>query len=108
MILALALLGAVALAAPTTTLVTGEERIVPERAQYWVCTVEAMPEGLGTDFVAVNEIQLCAAPEWGHVFSDRLLGARGLHETVFLGSDTIRPLLKQLVPEAEVITRPRF
>jgi hypothetical protein len=62
-------------------LVTGEERIVPPRAQYWVCTVEAMPEGMGADFVAVDEIQLCADPERGHVFTDRLLRARGLHET---------------------------
>jgi ATP-dependent RNA helicase SUPV3L1/SUV3 len=71
-------------------LVTGEERIVPERTQYWVCTVEAMPDGMGTDFLAVDEIQLCADPERGHVFTDRLLRARGLHETLFLGSDTMR------------------
>ena len=71
-------------------LVTGEERIVPPRTQYWVCTVEAMPEGMGTDFLAVDEIQLCADPERGHVFTDRLLRARGTHETLFLGSDTMR------------------
>ncbi|MBU0643823.1 MAG: disulfide oxidoreductase, partial [Alphaproteobacteria bacterium] len=59
-------------------LVTGEERIVPARAQYWVCTVEAMPTGMGADFLAVDEIQLCADPERGHVFTDRLLNARGL------------------------------
>jgi ATP-dependent RNA helicase SUPV3L1/SUV3 len=58
-------------------LVTGEERIVPARAQYWVCTVEAMPLGNGADFLAVDEIQLCADPERGHVFTDRLLHARG-------------------------------
>src|SRR6056297_1467382 len=66
-------------------LVTGEERIVPERTQYWVCTVEAMPTDIGADFLAVDEIQLCADPERGHVFTDRLLHARGLHETLFLG-----------------------
>ena len=66
-------------------LVTGEERIVPDRTQYWVCTVEAMPLEIGADFVAVDEIQLCADPERGHVFTDRLLRARGLHETLFLG-----------------------
>ncbi len=66
-------------------LVTGEERIVPPRAQYWVCTVEAMPEGMGCDFVGIDEIQLCADPERGHVFTDRLLRMRGLHETLFHG-----------------------
>ncbi|MBU1827280.1 MAG: disulfide oxidoreductase, partial [Alphaproteobacteria bacterium] len=70
-------------------LVTGEERIVPARAQYWVCTVEAMPTGMGADFLAVDEIQLCADPERGHVFTDRLLNARGLHETLFMGSDSM-------------------
>lgn len=64
-------------------LVTGEERIVPPRAQYWVCTVEAMPEGMGADFVAIDEIQLCADPERGHVFTDRLLRSRGTNETLF-------------------------
>ena len=59
-------------------LVTGEERIVGARAQYWVCTVEAMPTDIGCDFLAVDEIQLCADPERGHVFTDRLLNARGL------------------------------
>ena len=85
-------------------LVTGEERIVPPRTQYWVCTVEAMPEGMGADFVAIDEIQLCADPERGHVFTDRLLRARGLHETVFLGADTMRGTIAQLVPGVEFIT----
>ncbi|MGV6812911.1 MAG: helicase-related protein [Brevirhabdus sp.] len=89
-------------------LVTGEERIVPERVKYWVCTVEAMPEGLGADFVAIDEIQLCADPERGHVFTDRLLRARGLKETVFLGSDTMRGAIKALVPRAEFMSRDRF
>ncbi|MEM6478296.1 MAG: disulfide oxidoreductase, partial [Pseudomonadota bacterium] len=71
-------------------LVTGEERIVPDRTQFWVSTVEAMPEGLGCDFVAVDEIQMCADPERGHVFTDRLLHARGTHETLFMGADTMR------------------
>ncbi|WP_372611001.1 helicase-related protein [Aquicoccus sp.] len=89
-------------------LVTGEERIVPERAQYWVCTVEAMPEGMGTDFVAVDEIQLCADPERGHVFTDRLLRARGQHETIFMGSDTMRGPIRALVPGAEFVARERM
>ena len=83
-------------------LITGEERIVPERAQYWVCTVEAMPEGLGCDFVCIDEIQLCADPERGHVFTDRLLRMRGLRETLFLGAGTMRGAIAALVPEAEI------
>jgi ATP-dependent RNA helicase SUPV3L1/SUV3 len=89
-------------------LVTGEERIVPERTQYWVATVEAMPEGLGPDFLAVDEIQLCADPERGHVFTDRLLNARGTHETLFLGSDTMRGAIAALVPKVQFLRRERF
>ncbi|MCB2095757.1 MAG: hypothetical protein H6901_00520 [Rhodobacteraceae bacterium] len=89
-------------------LVTGEERIVPERAQYWVCTVEAMPDAIGADFVAVDEIQLCADPDRGHVFSDRLLRARGLHETLFLGADTMRGAIAALVPKVQFMRRDRF
>ncbi|MDD9923400.1 MAG: helicase-related protein [Boseongicola sp.] len=89
-------------------LVTGEERIVPPRTQYWVCTTEAMPEGLGADFVAVDEIQLCADPERGHVFTERLLGARGQHETLFLGADTMRPAIAAQVPNAQFLYRERF
>jgi ATP-dependent RNA helicase SUPV3L1/SUV3 len=89
-------------------LVTGEERIVPPRTKYWVCTVEAMPQGMGCDFLAVDEIQLCADPERGHVFTDRLLRARGLHETLFLGSDTMRGPIAELVPEAQFVHRKRM
>ncbi|WP_300518747.1 helicase-related protein [Aliiroseovarius sp.] len=89
-------------------LVTGEERIVPERARYWVCTVEAMPEGMGTDFLGVDEIQLCADPERGHVFTDRLLRARGTHETLFMGADTMRGAIAALVPDAQFVHRERF
>lgn len=89
-------------------LVTGEERIVPPRTQYWVCTVEAMPEGMGADFVAIDEIQLCADPERGHVFTDRLLRSRGTNETLFLGSDTVRSAIAALVPEAQFIRRERM
>ena len=99
----------VALRGPSVVaLVTGEERIVPPRTQYWVCTVEAMPEGIGADLVAVDEIQLCADPERGHVFTDRLLRARGLHETLFMGSDTMRGSIAALVPEAQFIRRERM
>ncbi|MBN9674383.1 helicase-related protein [Salipiger bermudensis] len=92
----------------TVALVTGEERIVPPRAQYWICTVEAMPEGMGCDFVAIDEIQLCADPERGHVFTDRLLRMRGLHETLFLGSDTMRGPINALVKGCEFIRRERM
>ncbi|MEM8536268.1 MAG: helicase-related protein [Pseudomonadota bacterium] len=89
-------------------LVTGEERIVPPRAAYWVCTVEAMPEGMGCDFLAVDEIQLCADPERGHVFTDRLLHARGLHETLFLGAETMRGAIAAMVPGAQFMRRERM
>ncbi|WP_276715210.1 helicase-related protein [Pseudooceanicola nitratireducens] len=89
-------------------LVTGEERIVPPRTQYWVCTVEAMPEGTGPDFLAIDEIQLCADPERGHVFTDRLLRARGTHETLFLGSDTMRSKIADLVPGVQFMRRERM
>jgi ATP-dependent RNA helicase SUPV3L1/SUV3 len=99
---------AVAKGSGAVALITGEEKIQPPGARYWVATVEAMPEDLAVSFLAVDEIQLCADRERGHVFTDRLLRARGQDETMFLGADTIRPLLRQLVPEAEIIARPRF
>ncbi len=89
-------------------LITGEEKIVPPEARYFACTVEAMPLDRSAEFVAVDEIQLCADPDRGHIFTDRLLHARGLVETMFLGAETIRPLLQRLVPQAEVTTRPRL
>ncbi|MGP1394129.1 MAG: helicase-related protein [Inquilinaceae bacterium] len=89
-------------------LVTGEEKIVPRHAVYFVCTVESMPLDRPVAFLAVDEIQLCADPERGHVFTDRLLRARGDDETMFLGAETIRPLIRRLVPDAEFDTRPRF
>ena len=79
-------------------LVTGEEKIVPSGARYFFCTVESMPIDRPVEFLAVDEIQLCADPERGHVFTDRLLNARGTEETMFLGAETIRPVLKRLVP----------
>jgi ATP-dependent RNA helicase SUPV3L1/SUV3 len=89
-------------------LITGEEKIVPPDARWFSCTVEAMPLDRDAEFLAVDEIQLCADPDRGHVFTDRLLHARGLVETMFLGAETIRPLLQRLVPQASVETRPRF
>src|SRR5690242_11934929 len=89
-------------------LITGEEKIVPPDARWFSCTVEAMPLDRDAEFLAVDEIQLCADPDRGHVFTDRLLHARGLVETMFLGAETIRPLLQRLVPQASVETRPRL
>ena len=89
-------------------LITGEEKIIPADAKWFSCTVEAMPLDRYTEFVAVDEIQLCADPDRGHVFTERLLHARGMVETMFLGAETIRPLLQKLVPNARVETRPRL
>ncbi len=89
-------------------LITGEEKIVPPEARWFSCTVEAMPLDRPVEFLAVDEIQLCADPDRGHIFTARLLHARGLVETMFLGAETIRPLLKYLVPGAEIETRPRL
>ncbi len=89
-------------------LVTGEEKRVPKRPDYWICTVEAMPVEREVEFLAVDEIQLIAHSTRGHVFTDRLLNARGTTETWFLGSDTARPLLKQLAPTSAFKGRPRL
>ncbi len=89
-------------------LVTGEERVVPERPAYWMCTVEAMPLDRKVDFLAVDEVQLAADRERGHVFTDRVLNARGRLETWLIGADTIRPLLRKLLPDAAFETRPRL
>jgi ATP-dependent RNA helicase SUPV3L1/SUV3 len=89
-------------------LVTGEEKIIPVNPSFWVCTVESMPLDRPVAFLAVDEIQLCADPERGHIFTDRLLHARGLDETMFLGAETIKPLIQRLVPRVDYIIRPRF
>ena len=94
--------------ARAVALVTGEEKIVPPRPQYWVCTVEAMPLSIEVDFLAVDEVQLAADPERGHVFTHRLLHARGRSETMLLGAGTMAPLIRRLLPEAEITSRERF
>src|SRR5262245_31655499 len=81
-------------------LVTGEEKRAPRRPDYWVCTVEAMPVDREVDFLAVDEIQLAAHAQRGHVFTDRLLRARGREETWFLGAETMRPLVSEFLPTA--------
>lgn len=89
-------------------LLTGEEKIKPEGARYWVCTVEAMPPDISVDFLAVDEIQLAADPERGHVFTDRLLHARGRSETLLLGAQTMRETIDDLIRGANFISRPRL
>ncbi|OAM77809.1 helicase-related protein [Devosia elaeis] len=89
-------------------LVTGEERIVPAKPRYWVATVEAMPMDIHVDCVAVDEIQTATDFDRGHVFTDRILKARGFHETLLLGSATMAGVVRKLVPHAEIIDRPRF
>jgi ATP-dependent RNA helicase SUPV3L1/SUV3 len=89
-------------------LITGEEKRAGRRARYWICTVEAMPMSQEVDFLAVDEIQLAAHPRRGHVFTDRLLHARGRVETWFLGAGTMRPVLSALLPTASIETQPRL
>lgn len=89
-------------------LVTGEERIIPPRPSYWICTVEAMPLDREVDFVGIDEVQLAADPDRGHAFTDRILNVRGRVETVFVGATTIMPILLTLFPTLEIITRERF
>lgn len=89
-------------------LVTGEEQRVPRRPAYWIATVEAMPVDRDVEFLAVDEIQLAAHAQRGHVFTSRLLAARGTRETWFLGSDTMRGILRELVPTAKHVEHPRL
>ena len=89
-------------------LITGEERIVPAQPRYFLCTVEAMPLDRRVEFLAIDEIQLCADAERGHIFTDRLLHARGERETMLLGAETMAPAIRRLVPEAKFVRRPRF
>lgn len=89
-------------------LVTGEEKRIPRNPRYWICTVESMPIDREVDFVAIDEIQLVAHPQRGHVFTDRLLNARGREETWLCGADTMRPLMQTLVPTASIRRHPRL
>lgn len=89
-------------------MVTGEEKIIPSRPSYWVCTVEAMPLERSVSFLAIDEVQLAADPERGRIFTDRILHARGEHETLLLGSDSMAPVLKRIIPEITFLGRERF
>lgn len=94
--------------ADQVALITGEEKIIPKGARWFLCTVESMPLEKDVAFVGIDEIQMCADPDRGYIFTDRLLNARGRSETMFLGAETIRPLIQELVPDANIVTRPRF
>src|SRR5258708_11928373 len=89
-------------------LVTGEEKVKPANPRFWVSTVEAMPRDLDVAFVAIDEGQLGAALERGHVFTDRMLNRRGREETLVLGAQTARSMVERLLPGAHVLTRPRL
>ncbi|MET3842738.1 helicase-related protein [Bradyrhizobium sp. OAE829] len=92
----------------SVALITGEEKIKPKNPRYWVSTVEAMPRDIDVSFLAVDEIQIAADLERGHVFTDRILHRRGRDETLLLGAATMRPIIERLLPGASIVTRPRL
>ena len=89
-------------------LITGEEKILPNSAQYYICTVESMPQDISVDFVAIDEIQMCTDHERGHIFTDRLLNMRGSKLTMLLGSHTMKKIISLLVKDVEFIDRERY
>ena len=100
---------AVAIKGPQqVALVTGEEKIIPHHAKYFFCTVESMPLTKLVDFIAIDEVQLCTNADRGHIFTDRLLRARGRSETMLMGSESVKTLLVKLIPNIKIVMRPRF
>ena len=89
-------------------LITGEEKVIPKSPRYFVCTVESMPQDMMVDFIAVDEIQMCTDHERGHIFTDRLLNARGEKLTMFLGSHTMRSVISSLINNIEFVNRERY
>ena len=89
-------------------LITGEEKIIPSTANYFICTVESMPKDKEVEFVAIDEIQMCADRERGHIFTERMLETRGTKLTMFLGSQVMEEIISQLVSNAEFEKRERF
>ncbi len=89
-------------------LITGEEKIIPKEAKYFFCTVESMPTDISADCIVIDEVQLASDYERGHIFTDRILNLRGIHETIFLGAVTIQSILKKLFPEIVITYRERF
>ena len=94
--------------AEAVALITGEEKIKPAHPRYWVCTVEAMPRDIDVAFLAIDEIQLGADLDRGHVFTDRMLNRRAREETLVLGAATMRPMVEKLLPGAHIVSRPRL
>ena len=94
--------------AAKVALITGEEKIIPKSPKYYVCTAESMPQNITVDFVAVDEIQMCTDHERGHIFTDRLINARGEKLTMFLGSDTMKNLIISLIKNVEFVSRERY
>src|ERR1700716_2839799 len=90
----------------SVALITGEEKIKPKNPRFWVSTVEAMPRDIDVSFLAVDEVQIAADLERGHVFTDRILHRRGRDETLLLGAATMRPIIERLPPAARIVTRP--
>ena len=94
--------------AENVALITGEEKIIPKSPKYYICTVESMPQDLMVDFIAVDEIQMCTDHERGHIFTDRLLNARGERLTMFLGSHTMKSVIASLIDNVEFVSRERY
>jgi len=94
--------------AEKVALITGEEKIIPKLPKYYICTVESMPQDMMVDFIAVDEIQMCVDHERGHIFTDRLLHARGDKLTMFLGSHTMKSLITSLVDGVEFVNKERY
>ena len=89
-------------------LITGEEKIIPSTADYFICTVESMPKNKEVDFVAIDEIQMCADRERGHIFTDRLINSRGTKLTMFLGSQVMKTVTSDLIPSVEFNNKTRI
>src|SRR5436853_2614826 len=92
----------------SVALITGEEKIKPPNPRFWVSTLEAMPRDLDVAFLAIDEVQLAADFERGHVFTDRMLNRRGRDETLVLGAATMRNMVEKLLPGANILSRPRL
>ena len=89
-------------------LITGEEKIIPNSAKFFICTVESMPKDKIVDFIAIDEIQMCADKERGHIFTERLLNARGQELTMLLGSQVMKNIIHNLIENVEFIKKERF
>ena len=89
-------------------LITGEEKIIPSNAKYFLCTVESMPVEKNLEFVGIDEIQMCTDGERGHIFTDRLLNLRGEKLTMFMGSNTMKNINSKLKDDIEFINKDRL